>query len=416
MNKKISLWLSILIALVLCAATYLATSTVLNIAYMDKISQLAGGGNGNGETSAYENMYDKLSEIEKIANGYFVGDIDPELLSDAVCSAYLAALGDKYTMYHTAEEMAEYLSTSEGSYVGIGVQVSYDAETQGIYIITVFPDSPAMEAGLLVGDIIVQVEDVVCSEETYFKAVNAVKGESGTEVTVKVKRGDNVKDVTMTRKKVENVSVFYRTIDDTAVIEVLQFTQTTADDFRKALEQAKKDNVSYYVFDMRNNGGGDLNAIVKVLDMLLPKGTILTASDKNGTVVQTYSSTDKESLDAPMAVLINGNTASAAELFTAALRDYDMAVTVGTTTYGKGEMQSLISLADGSGVRISTYFYNPPCGVNYEGIGIVPDIEIELPKELAEKYYQLTDEEDVQLQKALEAVKTEAQESVKNED
>lgn len=406
MNKKVSLWISILVALVLCVATYLATSAALNIAYMEKISQLVGSP-GNGETSAYQDMYDKLGEIEKIANDYFVGDMDKEALSDAVCSAYLAALGDKYTMYHTAEEMAEYLSTSEGSYVGIGVQVSYDTATQGIYIITVFPDSPAMDAGLLVGDIIVQVEDVVCSEETYFKAVNAVKGDAGTDVTLKVKRGEETLDVTMTRKKVENTSVFYRIIGDTAVIEVLQFTQTTADDFRAALTQAKNDNVKYYVFDMRNNGGGDLNAIVKVLDMLLPEGTILTASDKNGTVIQTYSSTAKESLDAPMAVLINGNTASAAELFTAALRDYDMAVTVGTTTYGKGEMQSLITLDDGSGVRISTYFYNPPCGINYEGIGITPDIEIDLPEELAEKYYQLTDEEDIQLQKALEAVKNE---------
>lgn len=407
MNKKVSLWISIALALVLCVATYLATSTALNKAYMEQISQLVGNPGVGGETSAYQDMYDKLSEIEKIANGYFVGDIDPELLSDAVCSAYLAALGDKYTMYHTAEEMAEYLSTSEGNYVGIGVQVSYDAETQGIYIITVFPDSPAMEAGLLVGDIILQVEDIVCSEETYFQAVNAVKGESGTEVSLKVKRGDKTENMTMTRRKVENVSVFYRTIDDTAVIEVLQFTQTTAADFEKALKQAKKDGVKYYVFDMRNNGGGDLNAIVKVLDMLLPKGTILTATDKNGTVIQTYSSTDKESLDAPMAVLINGNTASAAELFTAALRDYDKAVTVGTTTYGKGEMQSLITLPDGSGVRISTYFYNPPCGINYEGIGIIPDIEIELPEELANRYYLITDEEDVQLQKALEAVKNE---------
>lgn len=406
MNKKVSLWISIAVALVLCVATFLATSTVLNIAYMDKIAELKGNGSNNN-TSSNGDMYDKLSEIESIVNGYFVGDIDKDALTDAVCSAYLAALGDKYTMYHTSEEMAEYLSTSEGSYVGIGVQVSYDTESQGIYIITVFPDSPAMEAGLLVGDIITQVEDIVCSEETYFKAVNAVKGEAGSEVTLKVKRGEETKDVTMARRKVENVSVFYRTIDDTAVIEVLQFTQTTADDFRAALEQAKKDKVKYYVFDMRNNGGGDLNAIVEVLDMLLPKGTILTASDKNGTVVQTYSSTDKESLDAPMAVLINGNTASAAELFTAALRDYDMAVTVGTTTYGKGEMQSLISLDDGSGVRISTYFYNPPCGINYEGIGIIPDVEIDLPEELANKYYQLTDEEDVQLQKALEAVKNE---------
>ncbi|MBO7215725.1 MAG: PDZ domain-containing protein, partial [Clostridia bacterium] len=228
MNKKVSLWISIALALVLCVATYLATSTALNKAYMEQISQLVGNPGAGGETSAYQDMYDKLSEIEKIANGYFVGDIDPELLSDAVCSAYLAALGDKYTMYHTAEEMAEYLSTSEGNYVGIGVQVSYDAETQGIYIISVFPDSPAMEAGLLVGDIILQVEDIVCSEETYFKAVNAVKGESGTEVTLKVKRGDKTQDMTMTRRKVENVSVFYRTIDDTAVIEVLQFTQTTA--------------------------------------------------------------------------------------------------------------------------------------------------------------------------------------------
>jgi len=406
MNKKVSLWISIAVALVLCAVTYLATSTALNIAYRDEIASLKGGSNAE-----YEGMYAKLSEIEKIAKDYFVGDIDEEALSDAVCSAYLAALGDKYTMYHTSEEMAEYLSTSEGSYVGIGVQVSFDAETGGIYIITVFPDSPAMEAGLLVGDIITQVEDVAVSEETYFKAVNAVKGESGTEVTLKITRDGKSKDVTMTRRKVENVSVFYRCIEDTAVIEVLQFTQTTAGDFRKALESAKKDNVKYYVFDMRNNGGGDLNAIVEVLDMLLPEGTILTASDKNGTVIQTFSSTDKESLDAPMAVLINGNTASAAELFTAALRDYDMAVTVGTTTYGKGEMQSLITLEDGSGVRISTYFYNPPCGVNYEGIGIVPDIEIDLPEEIANKYYQMTDEEDVQLQKALKAVK-----AVKNED
>ena len=139
--------------------------------------------------------------------------------------------------------------------------------------------------------------------------------------------------------------------------------------------------------------------------MLLPEGTILTYSDKDGNIIGSYSSTDKESLDAPMAVLINGNTASAAELFTAALRDYEMAVTGGTTTYGKGEMQSLYTLDDGSGVRISTYYYNPPCGINYEGIGITPDIEFEMPEELAERFYQLTPEEDVQLQAAITAVK-----------
>lgn len=403
MNKKISLWLSLVIAAVLCVTTFLTTATVFGAAYINNADS---ANDNDNDTSQQNEIYNKLSDIEEYVEKYFVGDIDKEAIADALCSAYLEALGDKYTMYHTPEEMEEYLSDSAGNYVGIGVQVSFDYDTKGIYIITVFPDSPAMEAGLLPGDIIVQVEDVVCSEETYNKAVNTVKGEAGTSVTLKVKRGNTVSDVTMTRRKVENASVFYRAIGNTAVIEVLQFTQTTAEDFRAALDRAKKDGIEYYVFDMRNNGGGDLNAIVEVLDMLLPKGkTILTATDKNGNIVRTYTSATKEALDAPMAVLINGNTASAAELFTAALRDYEMAVTVGTTTYGKGEMQSLIPLPDGSGIRISTYFYNPPCGVNYEGIGIIPDIEAELPEELANKYYQLTDEEDVQLQKALEAVK-----------
>ncbi len=406
MGKKVSVWISVFIALLLCVATYLVTATAINSAYREEIASLRANQTSGQDVSSNEDMYSKLRDIEDLVNQVFVGDINRDELTDAVCSAYLAALGDKYTMYHTSEEMKEYLSDSEGSYVGIGVQASFDTATGGIYVITVFPDSPAAEAGILVGDIIVQANDVVCTSETYYKTINTIRGEEGTEVDLVIKRGDKTFDLTVARAKVDAVSVAYSMPEKgVALIRINQFSQTTPDDFRAALESASEDKAEYYVFDMRNNGGGNLGAIVEVLDMLLPEGTILTYSDKDGNIIGSYSSTDKESLDAPMAVLINGNTASAAELFTAALRDYEKAVTVGTTTYGKGEMQSLYTLDDGSGVRISTYYYNPPCGVNYEGIGITPDIEFEMPEELAERFYQLTPEEDVQLQAAITAVK-----------
>ncbi len=400
MNKKVSLWASISIALVVCVVTFLVTATVYNISFMNRLADLSENAAG-----CDDEMHNKFNTIEEYVNRYFLGEIDEITLEENMFRAYMSALGDKYTMYHSSEEMEDFLSDSRGNYVGIGVHVSYDVDTEGIYVFAVFPSSPAEKAGIKVGDVIVKVENIECTEETYTQAVDAVVGEAGTQVSITVQRNGETIETVATRNKVDSVTAFYRNVDGKAVINITQFSATTPKDFKACLEQAKKDGATEYIFDMRNNGGGNLDAIVEVLNMLLPEGKlILTTTDKDGKVVQSYTDNTKELLDAPIAVLVNSNTASAAELFTAALRDHDMATIVGITTYGKGKVQQLIPLSDGSGIRLTTHMYNPPCGVNYEGIGIVPDIEKDLPEYWQARFYKMTAADDTQLQAAIEAL------------
>lgn len=392
-NRKLSLTAVLLIVFFACLVTFMTTFVLLRSSYEAKLGGDIVSSSGEGESGI---DFDKLLEVHASVRANFIGTVDYEKAMQYMLDGYMYALGDKYSVYHTAEEMQALTDESNGDLVGIGVRVMMDDETGGIRILNVMHDSPALETGLQVGDVIVKVGDLEVTADTYNTAVNDVAGEAGTELTVTILRNDETFERTLTRRLVRSEAVFLEMQENhTALIRIYEFTGNAADDFIAAMEEAQKAGATGYVFDVRNNPGGDLGVIVKILDYLLPEGPIVRIVDASGEVVHTYTS-DESEIQAPMVVLINENTASAAELFTSALLDYDKCVTVGQTTYGKGVMQNIITLPDGSGIRLTTHYYNPPYSDNYNGVGIPADYELEMASSaIADPAL------DTQLQKAL---------------
>ncbi len=392
-NRKLSLTAVLLIVFFACLVTFMTTFVLLRSSYEAKLGGDIVSSGGESESGI---DFDKLLEVDAYVRANFIGTVDYEKAMQYMLDGYMYALGDKYSVYHTAEEMQELTNESNGDLVGIGVRVMMDDETGGIRILNVMHDSPALEAGLQVGDVIVKVGDLEVTADTYNTAVNDVAGEAGTELTVTILRNGGTFERTLTRRLVRSEAVFLEMQDNhTALIRIYEFTGNAADDFIAAMEEAQKAGATGYVFDVRNNPGGDLGVIVRILDYLLPEGPIVRIIDASGEVVHTYTS-DESEIQAPMVVLINENTASAAELFTSALLDYDKCVTVGQTTYGKGVMQNIITLPDGSGIRLTTHYYNPPYSENYNGVGIPADYELEMASSaIADPAL------DTQLQKAL---------------
>lgn len=392
-NRKLSLTAVLLIVFFACLVTFMTTFVLLRSSYEAKLGGDIVSSGGESESGI---DFDKLLEVDAYVRANFIGTVDYEKAMQYMLDGYMYALGDKYSVYHTAEEMQELTNESNGDLVGIGVRVMMDDETGGIRILNVMHDSPALEAGLQVGDVIVKVGDLEVTADTYNTAVNDDAGEAGTELTVTILRNGGTFERTLTRRLVRSEAVFLEMQDNhTALIRIYEFTGNAADDFIAAMEEAQKAGATGYVFDVRNNPGGDLGVIVRILDYLLPEGPIVRIIDASGEVVHTYTS-DESEIQAPMVVLINENTASAAELFTSALLDYDKCVTVGQTTYGKGVMQNIITLPDGSGIRLTTHYYNPPYSDNYNGVGIPADYELEMASSaIADPAL------DTQLQKAL---------------
>lgn len=392
-NRKLSLTAVLLIVFFACLVTFMTTFVLLRSSYEAKLGGDIVSAGGESESGI---DFDKLLEVDAYVRANFIGTVDYEKAMQYMLDGYMYALGDKYSVYHTAEEMQELTNESNGDLVGIGVRVMMDDETGGIRILNVMHDSPALEAGLQVGDVIVKVGDLEVTADTYNTAVNDVAGEAGTELTVTILRNGETFERTLTRRLVRSEAVFLEMQENhTALIRIYEFTGNAADDFIAAMEEAQKAGATGYVFDVRNNPGGDLGVIVRILDYLLPEGPIVRIVDASGEVVHTYTS-DESEIQAPMVVLINENTASAAELFTSALLDYDKCVTVGQTTYGKGVMQNIITLPDGSGIRLTTHYYNPPYSENYNGVGIPADYELEMASSaIADPAL------DTQLQKAL---------------
>ena len=393
--KKLSLAAAVFLSLLLCVAVFLSTYTVMMTRMDASLNAL------DAKYAKYAKLDDLLARIE---NNY-VRDYDESALWESMYGALFDAVDDPYTTYMTAEEFAAYTADRSGSYVGIGISVTYGEEPAGAHIIRVTPGSPAEKAGLLAGDVITAIEQTEVNAQTYSGAIDLVLGEEGTAVGLTVLRGEQTLQISAVRGKVQTVNVYYEKLEDgIAYIEILSFSETiTYDQFKGALEQAKADGCTSYLFDMRNNPGGNLDVICKCLDLLLPKGITVNIVDADGNVT-TRESDAEHYLDAPMAVLCNGNTASAAELFTADLRDYGLATLVGVTTFGKGTVQTITPLADGSAVKMTTRYYNPMSNVSYDGIGIVPDITVELTEEQSKRFYLLTHEEDPQMQAAIKAL------------
>ena len=361
-------------------------------------------------TGPSDRIIAKIAELEQIAGSHYIGEIDRQKIIDGLAMGYVMGLGDRYAYYYDAKEYAAQKLVSQGKLVGIGVEVLYaDIMGGALEITAVYPDSPASAGGMHEGDYIYMVEGELVSELGYYGSIDRVRGEIGTEVTLTVLRGEpdfEELTLTFTRDEVKTPSVKYRMINaDVGYIRIKEFHQETPKEFKDAIDSLSLAGASKYIFDLRYNLGGDLMGITKSLDYLLPEGPIIRYSKKGREPEAIYS--DAEEIIAPMAVLMNEHTASAAELFCAALQDYEKAVLIGKTTYGKGTMQGIYTLGDGmTAIKLSNAKYLPPFSECYDGIGVFPHMEVDLPEGLLKEknFEKITDEEDTQLQAAIKAL------------
>ena len=359
-------------------------------------------------TDKYQGIVRKLSMLETVLNEYYVGDIDSYKLQEGIYKGFISGVGDAYSTYYTQKEYDEVKEETSGMYTGIGIRMYLETEDNSIVIKEVFEGSPAEEAGILPNDKIIKVAGKSVSGNDYSLVNQLVAGSKEENVSVSVYRAsdDKVHDFELTKKSIIYPTVYYRMLDkELAYIQITKFEELTHDQFKEALTESEKNHAKGIVLDLRNNPGGLLRIAKDIADELVPEGVIVTTKDKNGKSVE-YNA-DKQYTDIPMVVLINGSSASASEVVAGALKDYQRAKLVGETSFGKGIVQTIIPLSDGSAIKLTTSQYFTPSGVCIQGVGIEPDVQVSLPTEKLLRASHLKDAEDDQLQKAMEVLKSE---------
>ena len=320
----------------------------------------------------------KMAEIQSYVNQFFLDDIDQDKVQDAICKGMVNGLGDTYAAYYNEDEYQDMKEKTSGNYCGIGAVVSQSATDGAINIVQTIKGGPAEKAGLKSGDIIIEVDGNSTQGMDLTALISRTKGDAGTKVKIVVLRQGHQKKYTITRKEIHSQTVESKMLDDKiGYIAVSSFEEVTKQQFRDALEKLEKEGERSLIIDLRNNGGGLLSTAVDMLDRLLPKGTLVYTMDKKGEK-EVYSSTDKEHFDKPVAILVNENSASASEVFSGAMQDYKKAVLVGTTTFGKGIVQTVFDLPDGTALKLTTSKYYTPKGRNIHGTGLDPDIPVKL--------------------------------------
>lgn len=345
----------------------------------------------------------KLEEIKDLIDKYYLrsDELDKEELEEGLYSGYVNKIGDPYSVYYDAEQAKALEESTAGEYGGIGAVMQQDPESGIITITEVYKDSPAEKAGMQALDTLYKVEGKEVTGVDLNEVVQEVKGEEGTQVKLSVLRGEDQQEIEMTatRAKVEAHTVDYVMLDDNVgYIQVSEFDTVTYDQFANALSELENQGMEGLVVDLRNNPGGNLGTVCQMLDLLLPEGLIVYTEDKNGEKQEITSDAEHE-FHKPMAVLVNGNSASASEIFAGAIQDYGKGTIVGTTTYGKGVVQQIFDLKDGTKVKLTIAEYFTPKGRNIDGKGITPDETVE--------YIYDEDNPDVdnQLNRAYEVIK-----------
>lgn len=359
------------------------------------------------DTAAQEDYHEKLDEIVALLNEVYVDGYDTDKLGDYLAQAAVAATGDRWSYYVSAEDYDAFVESNENAYVGIGVTVeSSDDLTDGVQITKVTPNSPAEEAGIEADDRIYAVEGETVESLGLDEAKNRIRGEEGTEVTLTILRGEKKFDVTVKRASVEVEVVKYSMLDGSiGYIKINNFEANSADRTIEAIDTLRGQGAKALVFDLRFNPGGRKDELVRVLDELLPEGPLFRSVDYKGNESVDYS--DADCVELPMAVLVNGDSYSAAEFFAAALQEYDWATVVGTKTCGKANYQQTFRLSDGSAVAVSTGHYQTPHGVTLANVGVTPDEIVEVDNKTYLELYKeaVAVKDDAQLQAAIKAVK-----------
>ncbi len=355
------------------------------------------GSLGSKERVFNRELEKKLSEMNEIIDSTFIFDVNSEDMMNSTLAGYMEGLNDVYSVYYTPEEFADTMEDGDGRFVGIGVSVQQSVETMDITVMTVYPGSPAEKGGMQEGDILTGVDGESIQGMDLSEVVKMIRGEIGTSVVVTVYRDHEFLDLTMIRDQIAKQTVEYEMKEDQmGYIRLTEFDDVSVEQMKEALEDLQSQGMKSLILDLRNNPGGLLTSVVSIADFFLPECNIFYYKDKQGKETK-YDSTENQICTVPMTILINGNSASASEVLAGSLKDHNRAILVGEQSFGKGIVQSFVSLSDGSAVKLTTAHYFTPNGTDIHGVGITPNRELEDDPE--------TKDLDEQLQAAIDQLK-----------
>lgn len=359
------------------------------------IGKFGDGKNSIGASSS------KMKLLNALIDKYYTGEVDEEKLEQGIYKGYIEGLDDPYSAYYDEEETEQMTEMATGEFAGIGVLISQDKNTGVLQAVQVYEDSPAGKAGIQNGDIFYKVDGEDISGQDINVVVKKIKGEAGTTVQLTMLRGETKqeKKFTVEREMIEEQTVQSEMKEENVgYIRITEFASVTLDQYEEALESLESQGMERLIVDLRNNPGGNLKTVCDILDLMLPEGLIVYTENKNGEREE-YRSDEEHVFEKPLVVMINGNSASASEIFAGAIQDYGTGQIVGTQSYGKGLVQQIFDLGDGTSVKLTIAEYFTPKGRNINGTGITPDVEIEY------EYDEQKPDRDNQLEKAIETVK-----------
>lgn len=348
----------------------------------------------------------KLSQLQDLIEERYIEGADPTVLEDTAADAMVEATGDRWSYYIPASEYETYQENMANAYVGVGITILSSEDVEGFRIMSVTPGGPAEEAGVQVDDVLIGVDGQDVRQSDASQVRNLVRGEEGTDVVLTVLREEAELELTVQRRHMETPVATYTMLEDqVGLVTIENFDSRCSEETIAAIEALREEGAQKLIFDVRNNPGGFAEELVKVLDYLLPEGDLFRTERYDG--YEDVDVSDENFLDMPMAVLVNGDSYSAAEFFAAALQEYEAAIVVGEHTSGKGHFQTTYQLSDGSAVALSIGRYYTPKGVCLEGVGIEPDVPVTVDEDTAMEIYfdSLPWEEDPQIQAALDALK-----------
>lgn len=355
--------------------------------------------------SSSDDIANSIEKYKKIIDKYYLGEVDEEKLKEGAIKGYIEGLDDPYTEYISKDEMKDYMEDTMGNFVGIGIYMVKDTENNKIQVLAPIKNSPAEKAGILPGDYIIAVDGTQCTGDDFSTISNKIKGEVGSSVKLDIQREDETLSFEIKRENIKVNPVESKLLENNiGYIEFSSFDDGTAEDFKSKYEELEKQGITSLIIDLRNNGGGIVDEALEIADYIADKDSVLLYEvDKNNNE-EVEKSKNEPIINMPIVILTNENTASSSEILAGALKDLGKAKIIGTKTYGKGVIQEVISLSDGSGLKITTKKYLTPNRTEINGVGIEPDETVELPDTVTSAL-NVNEEDDTQLRKAIEILK-----------
>ena len=385
----------VMIVILTAVITFMVTTIVMYNKFNNLYASDSNTSNSTNTSNEYS-LVQTLQTFKTMINQLYIGDIDEESMLEGAIKGYVEGLGDPYTEYLTKEEMEEFTEETNSEYVGIGVYVGNDTVNNTILVVGVMKSSPAEEAGIQIGDVIEKIDGVAYTGKQLDEATKVLKAEEGTTATLTIRRDNEEKELTVVRRKITVQHVASEMLENNiAYIQIDSFDANVASSFEEQITSLINNGATGIIIDLRNNGGGIVDEATGIADLFLDKGEtiLITKSKKENNEEETKSERDPIVKDIPVVILVNEATASASEILAGALKDNYGATIIGKQTYGKGVIQTLYTLTDGSGIKITTEEYYTPNHNQINEVGITPDIEVDI-----------TENEDTQLQRAIEVL------------